>query len=320
VVRAGVLLGVCAAASLAACSRTEPVLYTGYAEADLVYVSSPASGVVRTLSAERGARVAAGAALFGLDDDAEVYTRNAADAQAKAAVAQAADLAKPRRADEIAALEAQLAQTRATLATTQAQLRRNEGLDAQGFAAAGQLEDLRSARDRDQARLQELQAQLRLAQTGARPDEVAAARAQAEAARATLALERWRQGQKLQAAPAAGLVFDVLYRVGERVPAGNPVVALLPDGALKVRFYVPQADLSSIDLGRVVGVHCDGCAADLRARVSYVSPLAEFTPPVIFSNESRQKLVFLVEARPLAEAATRLKPGQPVQIDPHPPQ
>ena len=103
----------------------------------------------------------------------------------------------------------------------------------------------------------------------------------------------------------------MLYRAGERVVANAPVMVLLPDGALKLRFYVPQPRLAQVRVGSTVAVTCDGCPANLRATVSFVSPQAEYTPPVIYSRDNRAKLVFLVEARAANQA---LKPGQPVDV------
>jgi len=300
-------------ATLAGCARSEGS-YTGYVEADYVYVSAPITGVVQSLSVARGARVAAGAELFRLDTDVESLARLEAAAREAQARAQATDLRKGRRPAEIAAIEQQLAQARANLAASRAQLLRVRDLVRQGFESPSRLDDLQAAEARDDARVKELDAQLTVARTAARPDEIAAADAQTRAADAARAQQAWREGQKRQLAPVAGQVFDVMYRVGERVPANAPVVALLPDSALKVRFYVPQDALARVQVGTSVQVSCDGCAAGLAAQVSFVSPQAEYTPPVIYSNESRHKLVFLVEARPDAATMAQLKPGQPLDV------
>jgi len=119
-----------------------------------------------------------------------------------------------------------------------------------------------------------------------------------------------RLARRKLVSPVAGTVQQVYYRPGEMVPAGRPVLALLPPENIKVRFYVPEAMLAKIALGEMVKVQCDGCAADIAARISFISDSAEFTPPVIYSLEERSKLVFLVEARP--ERPERLRAGQPV--------
>jgi HlyD family secretion protein len=114
------------------------------------------------------------------------------------------------------------------------------------------------------------------------------------------------------ASPVTGTVQQVYFRPGEMVPAGRPVAALLPPGNLKVRFYVPEAMLPRMTYGDVVKVQCDGCAADLKARVSFVASTAEFTPPVIYSRDERSKLVFLVEALP--ETPQEFRVGQPIEV------
>jgi HlyD family secretion protein len=308
------LAAVLLAPALAACNRTPDDLFTGYAEAELVYVSAPAAGVLQSLGTERGARVAAGAELFRLDADVESMSRAEAAAQLAQAQAQAANLRKGKRPAEIAAIEQQLAQARANLDASRTTLARNVELVGRGFVSENRLDELRSAEERDRARVRELEAQLAVARSPARTDEIAAAEAQAQAARASLEQGTWRESQKRQAAPIGGLVYDVMYRVGERVPANAPVVALLPDGGLKLRFYVPQAKLPALRVGGSIGVGCDGCPAGMTARVTFVSPQAEYTPPVIYSNENRSKLVFLVEARPEGDARSVLKPGQPIDV------
>lgn len=285
---------------------------SGYAEAELVFVAPPTAGLLQTLAVQRGDRVGTGQLLYKLEADAQTLARDAAAARQERAEAQAQNLRKGKRPAELQAIDQQLAQARAAQAVSQAALQRQQQLVAQGFVSALRLDELVAARDRDAARVQELQAQRVLASEAARSDEIAAAAAEARAGSAELALAAWREGQMQRKAPAEALVYDVLYRVGEWVPAGAPVVSLLPPGALKLRFFVPEAMLAQAVVGREVTVSCDGCAAGLRARIRYVSPQAEFTPPVIYSNDSRSKLVFMAEAEPAA--AADLKPGQPVDV------
>jgi HlyD family secretion protein len=287
----------------------------GYAEAELIYLSSPIAGTLAALPVVRGQHVAAGAELFRLDTDAEALARAEAQARVERARAQSANLRKGRRPTELRAIEQQLVQARAALAASTALLARNEQLVKQGFQSASTLDTLHATRDRDAARVRELDAQLATARDAARPDEIAAAQADLNAAEQVLAQQRWREDQKRRGAPVAATVFELPYRVGEWVAAGSPVVALLPDvGGVKLRFFVPQVQLARLRVGQSVSVQCDGCPAGLQATVAYVSPQAEFTPPVIYSNESRQKLVFMVEARPLGAAREVLKPGQPVEV------
>jgi HlyD family secretion protein len=123
---------------------------------------------------------------------------------------------------------------------------------------------------------------------------------------------RTRLTRRKMASPVTGTVQQVYYRPGEMVPAGRPIVALLPPGNLKVRFYVPEAVLPRLAYGDVVRVNCDGCPGDITATVSFIAKTAEFTPPVIYSREERAKLVFLIEALPNKPEALRV--GQPIDV------
>ncbi len=308
---------------LAACSRTPNDVLTGYAEAELIYVSAPIAGVIGKISVTRGATVKKGDELFVLDAEPEALQRAEAAARLAQAKSQSANLSKARRPAEIEAVEKQLTQARAAQAASQAAMKRNSELVTKGFASASMLDDLRAAVDRDSARVGELQAQLELARSPSRADEIAAAQAQVQAASAAFAATQWREGQQRQTAPVDAVVFDVTYRPGERVAVNAPVVALLPvpqegatteSGGLKLRFYAPTALLPRLKVGQDVTVGCDGCPAGLRATVSFISPQAEYTPPVIYSNESRSKLVFMVQAQPDVTTARALKPGQPVDV------
>jgi HlyD family secretion protein len=302
-----------ACVALAGCwGSAEPDTLAGYAEAELTYMASPGAGTLQTLAVQRGDRVQRGQLLYTLDTDAEALGRDAAAARSESAEAQAQNLRKGRRPLELQALDEQLAQARAALSASTATLQRNRELVAQGFLAPLRLDELVAARDRDAARLKELQAQRALAPQAARSDEVQAAAATARGAGADLALARWREGQRQRNAPADAAVHEVMYRVGEWVPAGAPVVALLPAGAIKLRFFIPEPLLPRAAVGSEVAVSCDGCAAGLKARIRWVSQQAEFTPPVLYGAATRSKLVFMAEA--LTDAATPLRPGQPVDV------
>lgn len=300
-------------AGLAGCTASpNDTALPGYAEAELVYLASSSAGTLQSLHVRRGDLVKRDQPLYTLDADAEALGRDAAQARNERARAQADNLRKGRRPLELQALDEQLAQASAALSASTATLERNRQLVSQGFLAALRLDEFVALRDRDAARLKELQAQRTLAAQAARSDELEAAAAESRGTQAELALARWREGQKQRSAPTEATVFDVMFRVGEWVPAGVPVVALLPPGAITVRFFVPEPQLGRVAVGSEVGVSCSGCPTGLTARVRHVSPQAEFTPPVIYSVGSRSKLVFRVEAEPSNRAA--LKPGQPVDV------
>lgn len=289
--------------------------YSGYVEAEYVLVASTIGGTLTELRVARGDRVEAGALLFRLDDAAERAARDEAVAKLRQAEATLANLQTGRRPDEIAAIRAQRAQSQAALRASEAEYERQVKLRATGTSSARQLDDARMQRDRDRARLAEAEAQLRVANLPGREAEREAAEAAAVAARAAVAQAEWRLDQKAGRAPAGGTVVDTLYRPGEAVPAGQPVVQLLPPPNLKLRFFVPERVVATLAVGQPVRFACDGCGPPRRATIRYIAPRAEFTPPVIYSREQRARLVFMVEAWPDTDAES-LRAGLPVDVTP----
>ena len=299
---------------LTGCQKAPDGTWTGYAEGDYVYVSAPVAGRLTQLPVVGGDTVARGAALFALDATPEAQARDQAQAQLEAAHAQSANLQTGRRPDEIAEIEAQIAQARVQADLAQRDWARKQPLEGQGAVSRQEADAARSALDQSRKRVQELEAALRLARQPARVAERAAAEAQARAASAALAQQQWRVGETTQAAPAAGLVHDTYFRPGEWVPAGQAVLALLPPERIKVRFYVPETAVAQLKPGAAVQVRCDGCGEAIAARVSQIADQVEYTPPVIYSDTQRAKLVFRVDALPAPEQATRLHPGMPLQV------
>jgi HlyD family secretion protein len=300
---------------LLACSNGPSDTFQGYGEGEYVYVASPYAGQLEKLAVQRGAQVAAGATLFVLEHGVEQAAVDAAEAQVKSAEAIVANLAGAKRKPELDALRAQIESAAAALKLSKTQLEQNERLRARGYVTQDALDVAKANYERDTAQLEQMRAQLRTGQLSVgRQPEIDAARANLEAARAALAQAKVKLDQKIAVAPAAGLVQDTLYREGEWVPAGSPIVSLLPPGNIKARFFVPETLVGGLHAGDRVSISCDGCATPLAARISYVSPQAEYTPPVIYSRESRQKLVFMIEARPDAADARKLHPGQPLEV------
>jgi len=301
-------------AALAACSNGAPAGYQGYVEGEFVNVASPISGRLDQLAVKRGDEIATNARLYALEAVSEAAAQKQAAEQVKAAEAQLADLRQGRRPPEQDVTRAQLAQAQVDEKRAATQLARDEAQFRIGGIARAQLDDSRSAYAAAQARVAQLGSELAVAQLPSRTEQIKAQAAQVEAARAALAQATWKLDQKAVHAMQAGRIYDTLYREGEWVPAGGPVVRMLPPGNVKVRFFVPQTLVGSLATGRAVAIQCDGCGADIPATLTYVSTEAEYTPPVIYSNETRSKLVFMVEARPAPESAARLHPGQPVTV------
>ncbi len=268
------LIIICIAAFAAACSREPSDTLQGYGEADYVYLSSQDAGIVGDLFVREGDSVSAGAPVFRLDPQRLGYEAESAAAQHSAA------------ADAIAT-----AQANATLA--QRNYARGAELAAQGFYPRARL-------DSDRAALDVANAQL------------AQARREAASAGAQTGLAQERVSDTSTRAPATGTIEQIFHRPGEVVAAGAPIVALLPPQNMKVRFFAPQSWLARLPVGTRVSVSCDGCAHPFIGRVSFVAQQPQFTPPVIYSLDQREKLVFLIEAR--FDEATTIRPGLPVDV------
>ena len=296
------------------CAKQASDAFPGYAEGDYVRLTAPIAGTLTKLHVQRGDAVAAAAPAFVLEQESEAAARQEAEFRIERAKAQLADLTKGKRPDELAAVRAQLAQATAALTLATADYNRDRQLVASKFIAPARLDTTRSAMAQAQARVEELGAQLRVAGTGARPDEIRAAEKDVNAAQAQYTQASWRVEQKTQRMPVAGDVVDVLFREGEWIPAGSPVITLLPPANIKARFFVPESLVGTIRVGAAVTIQCDGCGAPINGRISFIAREAEFTAPIIYSKENRASLVFMVEARPDADQAKRLHPGQPLEL------
>jgi HlyD family secretion protein len=230
---------------------------------------------------------------------------------------QLANLQAAGKPTEIEQAEANLADAKATLARAKADLDRGEFLARTGTMAAETLDQRRADFQSATAKVAALEAALAQARNpSGRPQEIAAQQAAMRALKAALEIAEWRLSQRHVNSPAAGRIADVLARPGETMAAGAPVVSLLPPGNIFVRFFIPESNLSTMHLGDRVAIVCDGCQADLSGTISFIAPRAEYTPPVIYSDESKAKLVFMIEARPSADQAPLLNPGQPVIVKP----
>ncbi|RUW75661.1 MULTISPECIES: HlyD family efflux transporter periplasmic adaptor subunit [unclassified Mesorhizobium] len=302
-----------AAQLFGACAPAAP-LAVGYVEGDYVLLAPIEVAQVETVAVKRGDRVAPGATVVTLESaDAKI-----AVAQAEAALAQAgaqlADLQVGKRPEEIAVLKAQVDMARAQAADAKRRYDRASDLYKRGTGTQADYDTASAALETANAQLGQAEANLAVGGLPARPETIKAADNQVKQAQSALEQAQWRLSKRVLTAPSPGRVNDVIRNPGDTAGPTAPVVSLLPDGAVKLSVYVPESAFSSVKVGALLSVHCDGCGPELKARVSYVSPDPEFTPPVIYSLENRQKLVFLVEARPEGDAGP-LQPGQIVDVD-----
>ena len=289
-----------------------PKTLTGYIEGDPLYLAAPVAGTVTAMYVARGQEVRPGANLFVVDPQQSAAVAGQAAAQVAAAQAQAIDARKGQRPVEIAVFEANVAAAEARARDAEALYHRVSTLAAKGYESRQALDDARASADAAQAQVKAAKKQRDAATLGAREDQVRAADARVQEARAGLSGANARLADLAPKAAEAARVEDVFFQQGEWAPANQPILSLLPDARIYVKFFVPERSLATYRPGRVVRFSCDGCGNGLTATISYVSPRPEFTPPVIYSQESRDRLVYQVQARP----GGRLNPGQPVDVVP----
>lgn len=300
--------------ALAGCRRQQSELFQGYIEGEFVYVASPFGGRLENLAVQRGQQVRPGQLLFELDDSAEKAETERAKRRVAEAEAKLQDAKQGMRPSEIAAIEAQLAEAKAALSLAELELQRQEKLLASRVTSKRDVDFAQATRDEDRQRVAQLGSTLETARLGAREDLVKAAEQNLLAEKAALDGAEWNLAQKKQFAAQSAQVTDTLYRKGDWVAAGNPVVVLLPPTNLKVRVYVPQEKIGMVQVGQSAWVLVDGIADPCPAEVSFIAPRAEYTPPVIYSQKMREKFVFLVELSVDEATAVKLHPGQPVDV------
>lgn len=297
---------------LGACKQSTLVDYQGYLEADYAYVGAPVAGRLVQLTVQRGAIVEVGTPLFALDGELERQQLAEAQGRLQQAQAQRDDLNLGRRPEEIQVISERVREARSALALAERELKRATELQKRGLTSDDLRDRAAATQAQAQARLASTLAEQRSAELAGRPDAQKSADAAIAAAQAVVGQANWRVEQTRVGAIAAGRVEDTLYQIGEWVPAGAPVVKLLPDQGPFVRFFVPLAELSQWTPGTTIRVECEGCEATLTARVEFIAAAPEYTPPIIFSESRNEDLVYRVEAR--FDAPTRLAPGMPVRV------
>jgi HlyD family secretion protein len=300
---------------LAGCEKSDNASYQGYIEGEYLYLAAPSAGYLDKLVASRGSRVAEGAIVFSLAADLEQHGLHEAEARELDSREKLRNLSEPHRQAEVAMIEAQVHVAEAAFSLSEKKLQQQEALAEKGFISSASLDEFRSALERDIAQLDGARQQLTTYRaTLGRQSEMRAAAADVDASRAQVAQQRWQVEKKIVTAPVAGEISDTYFRPGEWVQAGQPVASLLPNNRRLMRFFVPESVIASIKLGSYVEASCDGCAAPIRGTINFISPQAEYTPPVIYSRGSREKMVFRIEALPLPEQAASLRPGLPIDV------
>ncbi len=301
--------------ALAAC-ESEPVqTLHGYAEGDFISIAPETAGRIVEAQAVEGRPVSQGDPLFRLDDHQEAAAVEAAEARLEAAIARFDDAAAGARAPEIAAARDQLTQAQAAARDTAEALDRTRDLFTQGHVSQARLDQAETADQAARARVAEMRQRLSLVQLPARENALRALQADIQAAQA----ERDRLADLLARrsvhAPVDGRIHRQIRFTGEMAGPAQPVYEILPDGAVHALLFIPETELARLPVGTRLAVSCDGCVAGLMTHISTIADEAEFTPPVIYSDNERERLVWRAEA---IFDGPPPPPGTPLSFEPQP--
>jgi len=298
---------------LSACSHHN-THYLGYIEGRYVYLSSPVSGTLVQLAVQKGQTVQANQLAFQLDPQPELSQLQNGQAQLKSAQQELENLKVGERATILKRLEALVSQARANLIFSKKMFERNGELVKTGAIGKAAFDQSRAQYESDEQKLKESEANLAEGKLGARTNLIAAQEAKVQAAEAQVNQYQWMESQKTVRFEEAGFVQDTLFRLNEFVPAGKPVIQFLPPENRILIFFVPEKEISQLLLGEKISFTCDGCEKNISATINYISSQAEYTPPVIYSENTRDKLVYWIEAQIDPSVVLKMHPGEPVEV------
>lgn len=294
------------------CGGRDQYHFQGYVEGENIYLASPYAGALVEALVERGQNVKKGELLFKLDSNPQAMAIMEATAGLQEAERQFLNLKAPRRPDEIAQIEAQIGQVTSKMALAELRVKRYQTLYEKHALAKDNLDAVKE-RYRELSYLKaQYEANLRLAKLGAREEQIKAQQAQIAVILARKDQATWQLNQKSIYAPADGLIFDTYFKQGEFVGALQPIASLLTPENIHVEFFVSSPMLAFMKVGKKITFDCDGCSVSNQAEIRYISPEAEFVPPVVYSRENRNKLVFRIKAN--IKNSAQFKPGQPVVV------
>lgn len=308
------ILGLLSLLIIISCSGNDQKKFQGYMEGEYLYMAPMLSGHLDKLNVNRGQLIESKTQLFMIEQNDALYQLQQAQAQLRSAQATLKDMQSGKRPPELDTIRAQISQAQNSKSLAAVTLKRDQQQFQIGAISKAQLDTSSTNYKVAVDHLNELQHDLETAQLPNRTEQIKAQKAMVNYSEASLNDYSWRLGQTVTLAPESCLVYDTLYTVGEWVQSGNPVVVLLPMRNLKVRFFVPETIIGSLKLGQRLLINCDGCKSDVYARIAYISNQAEYTPPVIYSNDTRSQLVFRVEAKPENPDLLSMHPGQPVAV------
>lgn len=309
----GLLIGI-VLFSIAGCNNKNRIVLQGYVDGKYTYLASSVAGKLEQLFVKRGDRIEAAKIIFTLDPEPEISLLQKAEQSLAQSQQVLSDLEKGQRQTVVDSLKAQLQQAIADLDYNSKALARDKALYKERVLDKNTFDKATSDYDQSLNHVKDLQSRIEEANLGARENLISAQRANVAGNVADVNQMRWAVGQKTGRTPVAAQVFDTLHEVGEFVAAGQPVVVLLPPSTMKIVFFVPETILSRMSIGQNIEFGCDSCTKLYTATVNFVSTDAEFTPPVIFSRDTRDKLVYRIEAKIDESLAPQFHTGQPVDV------
>jgi HlyD family secretion protein len=300
---------------ISGCSRNNRTKFQGYIEGRFTYISSQRDGTLEDLAVERGSPLKIGQKLAILESSPQLEQYKQAQADLEKAKSNLADLQKGKRPSELAAIVDQQKQVIPQIKYAAITVKRYQHLVKTNAIQQERLDDAISNYNKLNAQLAELNENLITAKLPARIDQINEAKAQVAAAKAALQQTQWQLNQKQLFSPINGHVYDTFYRIGETVPATSPILSALDPKNVYVIFFIPEEQFSKIKIGQKISFTCDSCTQSTSATIYFISDKAEYTPPVIYSETSRQKLTYRVEAKLTIADAKRMNPGQPITVD-----
>jgi len=290
-----------------------PPTFNGYVEADYVYAAPLTPGRITRIGVKEGDVVIVGQALFSLDNANETAALQAAEGQIEVASANLENLLTGGREAEIEVIRASVLQAEAEQTLAQTTLDRDVKLFERGLVPPAQVDADRASLAALNAQVMQLRAQLRVAELPARDAQRVAAERTLEVARAQADIARSNLANRDISAPTSGIVDKVFYETGEIAATGAPLVSIFQPDALKAIFFIPEPLRAGFRLSDRLGLTCDGCASGLTATVTHLAASPQYTPPIIFSQDERTRLVYRAEAR--LDAGSGLLPGQPITLE-----
>lgn len=301
-------------AIISGCNKNNQTKFQGYIEGRFTYISSQFIGTLQSLTVGRGSPLRIGQELALLDGSPQLEEYKQAQANFEKAKSYLADLQKGKRPSELAAIEDQQKQVIAQIKYASITVKRYQHLVKTHAIQQDKLDSAISNYNQLNAQLAELNQNLITAKLPARIDQINEAKASVIAAAATMQKAQWQLKQKQLFSPINGHVFDTFYRVGETVPAASPILSALDPKNIYVVFFIPEEQLAKTRIGQRISFTCDSRSRPIPATIYFISDKAEFTPPIIYSETSRQKLIYRVEARLVPIDVKQLHPGQPITV------